>query len=432
MAEPSVQASINTATNGLHHLPQPLPNGTRGEHPAAPAVGPGAVDHDSTRLVREFERMVEKYVLAHKEELLGSLVATQGQHTSSYGSSSGVQSPSVGLHHVLTSSTATVDGGIEVQKAAPTTAPEPSSWAKIAAIPAESGESAAAIKIALSQGVNGFAHQRRDSKPVEPRSEQHRVVWLANLPSGFTLRDVSLQISQGPVMSILLQQDVHESLPGKSACIIFMQAEHAAMYLDDNGWDFVKQRFAGPTTYATGPVVPWARRQPGVANITLLPGSPYALDEPLRSMNPPNHARRRLKWSRARIFYDVSKEQFKRDVLSTVGGPTNVELFHFYNAGECTVVFASVGVAAACLAAFQEWRMEKLEGASRWLKEDDARLGKKEGHLDRKKGKYEGVEVGFVKDFNEAPAKLYSHYDRHGRISDRVEGLFEGPAVAWP
>lgn len=403
---------------------------------------------------------IEAYVEANKEQLLASFVSSKAVNNSFYDSSSSVQSPDPGtssdpswsfvsqpqrrpsgLQNVFeaTSSASAHSGAVSdevasVPQALPP-APGPSSWAKIAAITAENGgEPDSAVTIELSTRANTAlkSHQRHSSKPLEPKQDQIRVIWLSHVPDAFRLRDVSLQITQGPVMSILLQQDVDPILPGKSACIIFKEAEHASLFLQDNGWDFDKQRSAGPTSYATSPVRPGSRRPDGVSKISLIPGGPYPLDAPLLSMNHPTHARRRIKWSRSRLFYDVSQRQFKKDVLSTVGGPTNVELFHFYNPGECTVIFASVGVATACLAAFDEWKDQKLEGATRWMKEDDARQGKVIGYLDKKKGKYEGVDVGFVKDFNEAPGKLYTHYGKNGQFSERVEGLFEGPNVSWP
>lgn len=130
-----------------------------------------------------------------------------------------------------------------------------------------------------------------------------------------------------------------------------------------------------------------------------------------------------------------SRKNITRSVTNdrNPAGYENIELFHFYNPGEGTVVFASVGVAAACLAKFEVWRAEKLEGYARWTKEEYGTPKKMTiGRLDKVKGKYEGVDVGFVKDFNEAPGKLYSHYAKDGRLSDRTEGLFEGPKVPWP
>lgn len=215
-------------------------------------------------------------------------------------------------------------------------------------------------------------------------------------------------------MSILLQQDVHPDLPGKSACIIFLTDMAANDFLSANGWNKRLNQPVGLTSYATSPTVVGVKRQNGLSSISLLPGAPYPLDTWLSSMQPPKHARRRIKWSRSRLFYDVSLKQFKKDVLSTVGGPANVEFFHFYNPGECTVVFASVGIASACLAAFEQWKKEKLVDGTRWLKEDEACIGKTIGHLDRKKGReycrdslegfpilicmqgYEGVDVGML------------------------------------
>lgn len=125
---------------------------------------------------------------------------------------------------------------------APEPASGPSTWAKIAAIPA--GATNGPIAIAVSSKTN-FNHAPNISRPKEPAADEMRVAWVANLPASFTLRDVSMQITCGPVYSILIQNESHRSIPGRNACIIFQQAEHASMFLQENGWDFDKERFRG-------------------------------------------------------------------------------------------------------------------------------------------------------------------------------------------
>lgn len=410
----------------------------------------------------DFSAAVKAYVLANKEDLLSSMLpqSQRGASTQDTSKSSPTRNASTPAsswdgaatrrasqaHDMSVSEEQPITAG-QTEAIEPPPAPGPSSWAKIAAMTADNGPSQPGGTIALSSKAATTSlvrSQPQPRRPAEPAANMHRAIYLAHLPPAFTLRDVSAQIVQGPVMSVLLATDVDASMAGKSACIIFMAADACSAFLAANGWDFTRNKFTGPTSYATAPVIPGLRRMSGLTDIELIPCGPYPLDSHLMSMAHPTNARRRVKWSRSRLFYDVSQRQFKRDVLSVVGGPSNIEFFHFYNPGECTVVFASVGVAAACLERFDEWSKEKLEGATRWLKEDDVAghvagngggksvQGKVVGHLDKKKGRYEGVEVSFVKDFNECPTVLYSHYGRDGRLSERVEGLYEGPAVPWP
>lgn len=248
-----------------------------------------------------------------------------------------------------------------------------------------------------------------------------------------------------------------------------MDALGAAGFLEANHFDVSRRTFNGPSVYAglarnaRGKILDRAE----VKAIQVQPGTPFELNAELVEMGPPEYKRRRMKWSRARLFYDVSMRQFKRDVLASVGGAANVELFHFYNPGECTVVFASVGVAQTCFDAFTAWkdetladgnaRSEKFErgfydqsgqrrdrvgsggaasGAAWFERGGEASGGpmKPIGHLDGLRGRYSGVEFGFVKDFNEVPAKLYSQYGKDGKLKsssrqDGCEEIYEGPPV---
>lgn len=111
---------------------------------------------------------------------------------------------------------------------------------------------------------------------------------------------------------------------------------------------------------------------------------------------------------------------FKKDVTS-IAGKGNIEFFHFYNVGECTVVFSSVVVAMEVLKKFRLWS-EEYAGVS-------VQGGKS--------GIYFGVDVAFAKDFNEVPATLWSiwpgAFGGVGRlrqaVGDRNEGVYEGPVV---
>jgi len=262
------------------------------------------------------------------------------------------------------------------------------SWAKIAA----TGKAVAEPPVGLMSTINSS---------LESLQEQMRVVWIANLPPTTTLLDVSCRIDVGPIMSLGLYNDISPQLAGRSACIIFQTAETAAAFVSRAPSAFVSI-IPTKTKPVYGAVV--IKPQPSVA--IYISEHPFPLDADLLSMNAPAFARRRIKWSRARLFHDVPLAKFKKDLRDVVG-VDNLELVHFYNPGEATAVFASVCVAAR---------------AVQWFREQARISG----------GRYDGVDVAFVHDFNEAPAKLHSQYGKDGKVKKLavtigIEGLFSGP-----
>lgn len=261
----------------------------------------------------------------------------------------------------------------------------PATWAKVAAI-----DAAALSRI---KGNLSIAPKPRPAQrlPYEKPADQKRVVWLHPLPTTTTLFKLSQNIHEGPVYSILLEADKHETLPGLSACVIFQHASSAASLLDG----FPSRNF------------------PKGAEAKV--GGPFPIDADLYSMVSHPWPRRRLKWSRSRLFYDVHLLTFKKLVLTFAGGNGNVEFVHFYNAGEATAVLASVGVAKAVLEGFA--RLRKGLGCTA----EEAQLWRE-------------VEMGYVTDMNEKPMALFSQYDRDGSIrqfkpGQKGGGLFEGPHV---
>jgi len=232
--------------------------------------------------------------------------------------------------------------------------------------------------------------------PYETPAHQDRVVWLHPLPASTTAQQISALIHEGPVYSLLLTHNKHATLPGLSACIIFLDARSTTSLLAS----FATRGFPPATT---------ARK-----------GAALRASAPLLAMRNYPFARRRLKWSRARLFHDVPLRAFKTLVLRLAGGAKNVELLHFYNAGEATAVFASVCVASAVREGFRALARGEGDGEMEVVGVDGVDAGFRAQ-----------VDVAFVPDFNEKPAPLFSQYGtksfRHGH---KGTGLFEGPEVS--
>lgn len=302
------------------------------------------------------------------------------------------------------------------------TKPAPTSWASIAAIPrTQTAQLPFSGHLTSSLLPTTIRKARRVSTPSEPLRAQLRAVWITNLPATFTIHDVSAQITEGPTMSIIVGEHMFEALSGYSACIIFQYAEHAHAFL-------VANNNGNPVEPAGTLVLPATLYLAEAPGAYMLRGAPYPADIDIAAMAPPKLARRRLKWSRSRLFYDVPLAVFKEDIYEIIGGD-NVELFHFYNPGECTVVFASVKVAAACYEKFQTWKKEVAVRDAEGNLLEPLVLGKA-----GKGGRYERVDVSYVHDFNEAPARLYSQYGPDGRVRKTaidvgIEGLYSGPIV---
>jgi len=295
---------------------------------------------------------------------------------------------------------------LEASKQEPSTN-VPSTWAAVAAIsPSTRARTHQNLSIASTTSSLSKA-LKPPTFPYEKPAEQRRVVWLFSLPQNTTLHEVSQKILHGPIYSILLstaESKQHGTYPsGASACVIFQHAASAAALVSDAA-------ASDKTIFPPGTKV--------------VVGGPFPLDADLHSMSTlPHPRRRRLKWSRSRLFYDVSLLAFKKLVVGFAGGNANVEFLHFYNAGEATAVFASVGVAKAVFQGFKTLRAG-LGGVGAGAEALAAAAA----------AVWKSVEMSFVTDFNEKPVQLFSQYDKAGQIrcfapGKKGEGLFAGPVV---
>jgi len=110
--------------------------------------------------------------------------------------------------------------------------------------------------------------------------------------------------------------------------------------------------------------------------------------------------RRRVKLTKRGLFLDLSISTFKRDILNLIGGTEqHLELWHFYNAGECTIVFASVRVAIAVQEAFELWSKGIPEAILKG-KSNAIAMGISHEEL-QLSGRYADVMATFAHDFNE-------------------------------
>ena len=203
-------------------------------------------------------------------------------------------------------------------------------WAKVAAIPAKSAERKAqkqSTNIATSPETltsekygELLAPSCTNPNPSEAERKQARVVYIRGCKKGIQLKDITASITEGAVMSIFIKED--PSYPSLSACVIFMDHEHAAECLGKNAREVDRSRKA-------------------ICGQEIVPGGPWAEDDEIRSMAPPRRERRRLTFSCSRLFQRVSRDQLKADI-EAIAGAAQVELIWLFNIGSATVVFASV------------------------------------------------------------------------------------------
>lgn len=218
-------------------------------------------------------------------------------------------------------------GPAPLSPAAASTEPQ-FTWAKVAAIPAQQGsEDKPAPVINLISSVSDFKDATvapAMSKPnlSEAVEKQARIAIVRGCSKTTRLRDITKQISEGPLMSILLEKDT--SHPPLSACIIFMDATHAREFVVRNN---IATRNTGNTIYGPGTQV--------------LAGGAWPEDDEIRAMGL-QRERRRLTFSARGLFQRVSRDTFKADIYA-IAGEANVELIWLFNTGNATVVFASVG-----------------------------------------------------------------------------------------
>jgi len=201
-------------------------------------------------------------------------------------------------------------------------------WAKVAAIPPRQGsEDGPGPVINLGSSISDFKQNTAApamSKPNvdEALEKQGRIVFIRGCNKATKLRDITERITQGPLMSILLER--HASCPALSACIIFMDATQAQGFVDKND---IAIQSTGHTIYGPGTQV--------------VRGGPWPEDDEIRAMIT-RRERRRLTFSAGGLFQKVSRDAFKADIYA-IAGEANVEFLWLFNTGNATVVFASVG-----------------------------------------------------------------------------------------
>ena len=198
-------------------------------------------------------------------------------------------------------------------------------WAKVAAIPeAIGGAHAHTISLMKSPGL--YTPQTIESGALKPNYEepielQQRVVFVRGCKKGTKLRSITKRIKEGPLMSVMLERDPGQSAL-LSACIIFQMAEHALEFVRMNR---LLLQTIGQTRYGPG--------------VTVVQGGPWPEDAEIRAMS--RRERRRLTFSGSGLFARVPRNKFQADIAA-IAGEHNVELIWLFNAGNATVVLASV------------------------------------------------------------------------------------------
>ncbi|MCJ1378845.1 hypothetical protein MMC17_001944 [Xylographa soralifera] len=203
-------------------------------------------------------------------------------------------------------------------------------WAKVAAIPATSAErtvhgptinfTTSLKDLTPEEFEELVAPMCTNPNPSEAVRKQGRVVYIRGCKKGTQLKDITAHITEGAVMSIFIEED--PSYPPLSACIIFMDYEHAAEFMGKNAREI-------------------GRSGKALCGKEIVPGGPWAEDDEIRSMAPPRRERRRLTFSCSGLFQRISRDQFKADI-EAIAGAAQVELIWLFNVGNATVVFASV------------------------------------------------------------------------------------------
>ena len=207
---------------------------------------------------------------------------------------------------------------------------EKTTWAKVASLPGVldwSKLSGIDLTTSPSQRtVNMIPPEAAKPDYNEPLSRQQRVAFVRGFPKGTRLSTVTavLQTFSGPIMSILLDKDpVH---PFLSACIIFQFAEDNIRFVAENRNYMAK---TGQTYYGRG--------------ISVSMGGTWPEDEEIRSMSTTGkRERRRLTFSASGLFTRVTRNRFEAEIIA-IAGEANIELIWLFNAGNATVVLASVG-----------------------------------------------------------------------------------------
>jgi len=250
-------------------------------------------------------------------------------------------------------------------------------WARFAAEESEeNGKEVAADEKPAASGDNGVEEGNTSAPEKLPSNEKTvemlRVVEVHGLPRTWTLRDVTREITEGPLMHVGLQDAPNDT---KHALLIFLRADDAMNFLTKNVEIMLKM---GATQSCYGPGV----------SVDL--AGPRPDDEWVPQMTGKGAVRRRLTFSRKGLFTKVAPSQFYHDIADIVGGGWNIELVWLFNAGNGTVVFGNITDAVQAL---------------EWFK---AKAGRS--------GPYSGVTVSYSSDPCEAVLHLVSQMPGGGEV----------------
>jgi len=202
--------------------------------------------------------------------------------------------------------------------------------------------------------------------------------------------------------------DVSAALSGLSCCIIFKSAGDCRVFMQANAPSGCE--IAWPPQEGVPQSAKLFDSIAAQGEIFIMPAGRYS-DPDTKLMDQPPFLRRRLKFTKKGLFHDLPICTFKQDILSLIGtSEQHLELWHFYNAGECTVVFASVRVAIQVRDAFGLWARGIPEAVLKG-KTNAAAMGISQEEL-QLRGRYADVEVSFAHDFNERPEQpLWSTFE---------------------
>lgn len=199
-------------------------------------------------------------------------------------------------------------------------------WARFAAEGSEgNGKKVPADEKPAASGVGeGNTSAPEKSTPKERTVEMLRMMKVRGLPKTSTLRNVTREITEGPLMHVGLDDAPNDT---KDALLIFLRADDTRNFLTKNV--AIRLNSMGATQSCYGP---------GVC-VDLL--GPFLDEELVLEMSGKGAVRRRLTFSRKGLFTKVTPSQFHHDVAGIVG-TWNIELVWLFNAGNGTVVFGNI------------------------------------------------------------------------------------------
>lgn len=187
-----------------------------------------------------------------------------------------------------------------------------STWASIAAKSVNGRNSL--IKFHPSDGVKKAISQEQVNNNNE-NNQDMRVVWIQGWPQHRPLAEITENLSQGPILSMVYSEEYG------AVCVIFHNSRSVRELLEDE--EYHRER-KGKSIFGPGH--------------TIVPGLPYPESEDIRRMNNPSNERRRLTFARSQLFaHGMTEQQFKQDIFNIVG-ETNVELVWLFNTGNGKLV----------------------------------------------------------------------------------------------